>query len=130
MKKYYIHKTIELFLSNNNFVVLVYPIPEQGWDVYELYFNKTIAWKDDLGYPTKIFKRVTSSYLVLDEINSKKVYKVIPEYIFCDTFIENQCAAKYKIRFYLDDDHLSLAGQELVSQKIIEQIKNILLLNK
>jgi peptidoglycan/LPS O-acetylase OafA/YrhL len=131
-KKYYIKKTIDLFLSNNNYVILVYPIPEQGWDVYELYYNRTVDWDDDLGYPHEIYKkRASSSYEILDEVNNERIYKILPENIFCDTFIENQCAAKYGNQiFYFDDDHISLDGQRLVSEKILEQIKEIILLHQ
>ena len=120
--------TISLFLSNNNKVILVYPIPEQGWNVSDLYINNSLSWNKDLGYSHEIWKdRVASSTTLLDKIEHKSLFRVYPDDIFCDTFIPNKCAAKYKNSiFYYDSVHLSIEGEALLSAAILLQIQNAL----
>ena len=124
--------TINLFVERGNIVILIYPIPEQGWNVYDIYANGLKKWNENLGYPHAIFKeRVAMTYEILDSALHPNIYRVYPESIFCDTFIEKQCAGKYKdLLFYQDDDHLSIEGQKLVSNEIIKILKIINIKNK
>jgi hypothetical protein len=126
-KKVYIQNTLEKFLKNNNYLILIYPIPEQAWNVPSLYLNGTLSWKENLSYPSEIFyKRVEDSFKILDSINGPNVFRVYPDKIFCNTFIPEQCVAKFEEDvFYYDDDHLSLDGEKLISDSIINFIKKI-----
>ena len=123
-----IENTINSFIQNGNKIILIYPIPEQGWNVRKLYISETIPWSKDLGYSYNIFKnRTQTSYDVLDSISSKDLYRVYPENIFCNTFIRNQCVGKFKDKlFYQDDDHLAPDGEELLSQEILKVLELIL----
>ena len=118
--------TILFFLNNNNKVVLVYPIPEQGWNVSDIYINNALDWNEDLGYSHEIWKdRVESSNVLLDKIEHKNLFRVFPEDIFCDTFIPKKCTAKYKNSiFYYDSIHLSIEGEILLSNAILLEIQN------
>ena len=116
-------ETIE-FLSVNNKVILIYPIPEQGWNVPELYFYGKFEWGETISYPSSVwYERVKSSNSLLNEVKSENILRVYPEKIFCDSYLKNQCvgATEDKI-FYSDDDHLSLEGARLVVYEIFKQL--------
>lgn len=116
-------ETIE-FLSANNKVVLIYPIPEQGWNVPELYFYGNFKWGETISYPASVwYERVKTSNTLLNQVNSENILRIYPDKIFCDTYLKNQCvgATEDKI-FYSDDDHLSLEGARLVVYEIFKKL--------
>lgn len=116
--------TVNRLLANKNLVVLVYPIPEQGWNVPNMYINNLKDWSQDVFYDYNLWKkRSASSYALLDKIDNQNVIRVYPEYLFCDTFIPNSCVGKYgDYLFYGDDDHLSIEGGELLAKYLLEEI--------
>ena len=68
-----------------------------------------------------------STYDVLDSLNSDNIFRVYPEKIFCDTYIKNQCVAKFGNKlFYEDDDHISPEGEILLSKEILKTLDIIL----
>ena len=123
-----IRYTINKFLENNNKVILIYPIPEQAWDPYKIYSLNAKSWSENLSYSYDTFKlRMQSTYDVLDSLNSDNIFRVYPEKIFCDTYIKNQCVAKFGNKlFYDDDDHLSPDGEILLSKEILKTLDIIL----
>ena len=113
-------------LQKQKRVILLYPIPEVGWNV-----PLTILRKDMRGDETPI----TTSFEIYKSRNQKvleafdalrdhpNLLKIHPEDIFCDSFMKNRCVTESpdgKI-FYFDDDHLTRAGSDLVVQEIIRQ---------
>ena len=116
-------ETIE-FLSVNNKVVLIYPIPEQGWNVPELYFYGKFEWGETISYPSSIWhERVKTSNFLLNRINSQNILRIYPEKIFCDTYLENECVGAIEDKiFYSDDDHLSLEGARLLVFEIFKKL--------
>lgn len=116
--------TVYRLLEKNNLVVLVYPIPEQGWNVPNMYINNLKDWSQDVFYDYALWKaRAESSYALLDKIDHQNVIRVYPEYLFCDSFIENSCVGKYRnFLFYGDDDHLSIEGGELLAKYLLEEL--------
>ena len=123
----------EIFkLSKNNKIILVYPIPEVGWNPNQkIFLNKY----------NKDFKNITTSYEVykkrteqafnlLDSIQNNNVSRVYPHTLFCDTLIKGRCLTHDdKNIFYSDDDHVSTKGAEMINDLIIEQIEKIKLKN-
>ena len=109
------------FLQNKNKVILLYPIPEQGWNVPELYFYGKFEWGDTISYPSSIwYKRVETSNKILDKVNSQNLFRIYPDKIFCDSFLIDQCVAAYKDNiYYQDDDHLSIEGSRLLAREIL-----------
>lgn len=114
------------FLQNKNKVILLYPIPEQGWNVPELYFYGKFEWGDTISYPSSIwYKRVDTSNKILDKVNSQNLFRIYPDKIFCDSFLINQCVAAYKDSiYYQDDDHLSIEGSRLLAREILLLLSN------
>ena len=116
-------QTIET-LATKNKVILIYPIPEQGWNVPELYFYNKFKWGDTISYPSLIwYKRVSDSKNLLDSIENKNIIRIYPENIFCDSFVNAECVGAINNQiFYSDDDHLSLEGSRLLAEEVFKII--------
>ena len=126
-----------LELSKRHKIILIYPIPEQGWDVVAKLNNLFKSLPKNLNnflnvndYITSSFEvyktRVKFSFELLDSIASDNIYRVYPHKIFCDTTIKNRCVTHDdKNTFYSDDDHPSRKGSEMINDLIIEQIEKI-----
>lgn len=113
-------------------VILVYPVPEVGWNIPK-YISKYQMYNPDKSFSPitgstsyDIFKkRNQRSYNALDNIGKhKNLFRVLPENIFCNKDIKNRCIVqKNSDLYFTDDDHLSNTGAKLVVNKIIEKIK-------
>ena len=123
-----------LELSKNNKIILIYPIPEVGWNLKEkilIQWNKNKFFKNtNFKYITTSFnvykERAKSSFELLDSIHSNNIYRVYPHKLFCDTTIQNRCITHDDMNiFYFDDDHLSLKGAEMINDLIMKEIKKI-----
>ena len=70
--------------------------------------------------------RTKSSFDLLDSIQSENIYRVYPHTLFCNTTIKSRCITHDdKNIFYIDDDHPSLKGAEMINDLIIKEIKKI-----
>lgn len=123
-----ISKTINLFIDNNNQVIIIYPIPEQIWNVSKIYDeinrNKRL---NHIGYPQNYWEeRGKESYKIYDSLSNQNIYRFFPDEIFCNSFIENVCVGALKNRvFYIDGNHLSMQGAQLISDELIKIINKI-----
>ena len=120
--------TIEHLINNQNTLILVYPIPTQGWNVPNLFFYNKFNWGDTVSYNRSIWEeRVLESKLFYDSITGENIIRVYPENILCESFVKKQCvgAINGKI-FYSDDDHLSVIGASYISELILSFLKNSL----
>ena len=122
-----------LLLSKKNKIILVYPIPEVGWDVRKKIFitNNNIFFKksnlNDITTSYKVYKdRTKSSFMLLDTINNNNIYRVYPHKLFCNKIHKNRCITHNdKDIFYVDDDHPSIKGAELINDLIMKEIAKI-----
>jgi peptidoglycan/LPS O-acetylase OafA/YrhL len=123
-----------LELSNNNKIILIYPIPEVGWNpVSRIFFDRNNKLstksniKDFITTSYKVYKeRTKSSFELLDSIKGDNIYRVYPHTLFCDTTIKNRCVTHDdKNMFYADDDHLSSKGAEMTNDLIMKEIEKI-----
>ena len=148
-RKRYVHKYVSLGkyiniqdsfknevleLSNNNKIILVYPIPETGWNVNQKIFDQ---WKKQVfvknhniyNFTTsyEVYKsRTKSSFELLDSIKGENIYRVYPHKLFCDTRIKNRCVTHDDEKiFYADDNHPSLKGAEMINDLIMREIEKI-----
>lgn len=111
-------------------VVLVYPIPEVGWDVPRYlakaqWFGYDVSRPLSTSYP--VFKqRVSSTYRELDAIAAdENLLRIKPETVFCNTAIPDRCVAEdVKLGpYYGDDDHLDSIGAAMISRQIIAAMR-------
>ena len=123
-----------LRLSKNNQIILVYPIPEVGSNPNQLIYNQWIkqGFKKNFNLQNvttsyEVYKdRNKSSFELLNSIKGENIYQVYPHKLFCDTTIKNRCQTHDdKNIYYLDDNHPSLKGAEMINDLIIKEIEKI-----
>jgi len=131
-----------LKLSSNNDVILIYPIPEVGWNVRQklmnsaprkLSFNRTDYIPEKwLTTSYEVYKnRSKSSFELLDSIQGDNVYRVYPHKLFCNTVVKDRCITHDdKYVYYHDNNHPSLKGAEMINNLIMKHVKDIKLKSK
>mgnify|MGYP001008656542 CR=1 FL=1 len=125
-------------IKPRNDIILIYPIPEVGWNVPEIFYKKNflnILFKRELSIISTSYERfkerTKEAFKLLDGIDQdsngqKNIYRFYPHEIFCNSDLSNRCVATSKeVIFYSDDDHLSFDGARLFSNKLIELINKI-----
>ena len=100
---------------------LIYPIPEVGWNIYREnvnYYSDNQTILQELRYPFSTYKERNQFALsVLDQVSvqSKNIVPIRADVIFCQNIIKDSCVAQLDGQpLYLDDDHVSDEGAELV----------------
>ena len=128
-----LYKTLTDLQKNNTKVILVYPIPEVGWNVSRKLITRLAISKNGLedvflNNPlTTSYKaflnRTSHVYQIFDSINYERITRIYPEKLFCNNLIQNRCITHDKKKvFYIDDDHLSYDGAKMIVNKISESI--------
>ena len=124
-------------LSKKNKIILIYPLPEVGWDAPQKLLQsvpKNIKDIEDFltlkNFQTtsfQIFKeRSQSSFEMLDSLEGDNIIRVYPHKLFCNTLIQNRCLVhNEKNIFYSDSSHPSIKGSEMINDLIIEAIDKI-----
>ena len=117
-----IKNTLKIFEKNNNEIILIYPIPAQGWNIPELIFYKDIPIDATIGYPSETWDaRKLESVDFLDSLKLKNTFRIYPDDIFCRSIVSGTCIGAHNaLVYYSDDDHLNLLGSTLLSNKIME----------
>lgn len=120
-----LQKTLVDLSQNSSKLILIYPVPEQGFHLKDKLFQLIRFSKNTENLPIisssyKQFKsRVERSYQVLDEIDGDNIYRVYPENIFCNNFVEDRCIVSNKNNFYFEkDNHVSPLGAKLIINEI------------
>ena len=129
------NKTINDLLTNNIKIVLIYPIPEVGWNVSKKLISRLALNREGLKGVFKSNPLTTSHEVFLER--SKKIHKIYnkikdenitriyPEKILCNSLIKDRCITHDQSRvFYIDDDHLSIDGAKLVVNSIEQALLN------
>lgn len=109
-------KVVKKLLAAKKNVILIYPVPEVGWDVPKYLVKSELrVIKDRLPVTTSygVFrKRNRASYLILDAVGKHPLLKrVYPAARLCNTDIKERCLLHINSKpLYFDDDHLSEYG--------------------
>lgn len=127
-----VRNKLNLWAALGHELVLVYPVPEVGWNVphlvkkeiskYVLPRSKSEAVeKYEISTSYDLYKeRVKESYDLLNSIYGDNVIRVYPSDVFCKN---EKCLAKTNsILLYSDDNHLSTYGAKLLVSKISESL--------
>ena len=134
-------------LRQGHVLVLVYPIPEAGWQVpdrirtqgmlppwlpepiHQLEGVKRLAaanaWPLAVPVTTSFstyLERTRSSFELFDKITGVNVVRVYPHELFCEEETDRCRTHSNTNVFYTDDDHLSLSGARLVTREIMSKI--------
>lgn len=127
-------ESIEELSKNGINVILIYPIPEAGWNIPSKVLNKFFIKKNKINnknYVTTSYlvykNRNKSSFELLDSIEGKNIHRIYPNEIFCDSLIKKRCITHNdKDIFYSDHHHLSYKGSIMINDLIMEKLKKIL----
>ena len=117
----------------SNRIIVVYPVPEVGFNVPRRIFNLMKEKKLDNLNDARNMENFTTSYEVylsrtrksfnlLNKLNYD-ISRIYPHKIFCNkekcfTVLNNQI-------LYSDNNHLSLSGSKLINEMIIDEIKRL-----
>tara|TARA_B110000037_G_scaffold150347_1_gene169568 strand:- start:2426 stop:4471 length:2046 start_codon:yes stop_codon:yes gene_type:complete len=121
-------ESIEKLSSENINIILIYPIPEVGFNPKDRLINFKIFKKNTFTSTSfDVYKnRTKTSFDLLDSIQGKNIYRVYPHTIFCDNLKKDRCIThNNKDIFYSDKTHLSIKGAEIVNNLIIKEIDKI-----
>lgn len=121
---------IKALLDGGKRVVLVYPIPEVGWNVPAL-LAKIAAYEPDRSSPVstsyELFKRrnqltiAAFDALGFDDPELRRIY---PHEELCDRSLPGRCVVvRGADVLYVDDDHLSNKGAEPFARAIVEHLR-------
>lgn len=126
-KRFAVSNFIQLFTSTQKQVLLVYPIPEVGWDLprynFVSYLTSGKVLPEVSTLYTSFYARNRFPIQTLDGIDAKNISRVMPEKIFCNSYISQRCIAqKDYVPYYHDTNHLSLEGSKLVAREIYKSL--------
>lgn len=130
------YKEAILELANHGHkVVVIYPIPETGWDIpsklSQMVFRKNkdeiiqILTNNPVTTSFEAFKsRALDSFKLLDSIQHKNIVRVYPHKLLCNTFMKDRCVTHdLNNAFYRDNHHLSNTGTEMLMHDVIKAIE-------
>ena len=120
--------SVEELLTNKNIsVILIYPIPEVGFDIKTKLKNYKFFSNELLDTSFDVFKeRTKSSFELLDSIQGNNIYRAYPHTFFCNKKVKDRCVTHDDDNiFYSDDDHPSLKGAEMINNLIMKEIEKI-----
>ena len=118
--------TVRRFLDAGKKVLLVYPVPEMGWDVptylakRAVFGGQTLSKSDGSIRHALYQKRNAEIIETLDAIgNHAKLVRIRPDALFCDGEVKGRCVAHVDGKpLYFDDDHVSHFGAERIAQAV------------
>lgn len=120
---------LDQLIATGRTVVLIYPLPEQGWDVPSV-MAKAALWTDfaggDLSVPASVVDRRHADVIeAFDRLGPHpNLLRIRPRSILCETFVTSRCAAQIDgVPLYFDDNHLSDAGAALVIRPLVESLE-------
>lgn len=99
-------------------VVLIYPIPELGWDVAKVNFHAG-TMLDKLSTSKELYEERNRFVVgIFDRFEAKNIVKLQVADLFCDS---SRCyGQRNKIPLYYDDDHLSSEGARILVEKVFQ----------
>ncbi len=121
---------IHAYLDRGVNVVLVYPIPEAGWNVPDLLARAAMTSTnvEPLGTSSGRYRARNAAVIAaFDALDHPRLAKIKPAAIFCDSFVPGRCINSISTDeiFYFDDDHLSNAGAALLMPPMIDAVRRL-----
>lgn len=128
-KAQYLKLFIEKLAGASNKLFLVYPVPEMALDISRaniLHRNRTGDVLQDISIPYSDYLSRNEFVLsVFDNLLAENIIDIKPADIFCNSLEQGRCFAQYNSTpYYLDDDHLSDIGAQMVIDRILERSGN------
>lgn len=132
-----IQQSIREWLGLGNIVVLVYPVPEVGWDVAKR-VKKAIEGKSirtvlavnsafsklDISTNYALYdERSQTAIDILDGIQHKNLHRVYPDRIFCSRKTLRCKTHDDEFLFYRDSNHVSPFGAKLIIDGLKKELE-------
>lgn len=118
-----------IYLSQKSkYLIILYPIPTQDLNVAESYFYGINTWGETISSSYSEWNLTSKkSKEFLEEFNYLgNVYFINPEEVLCNYSENTRCVAAIdNFLFYTDDDHLSIEGNNLISELIAEVVSEL-----
>lgn len=124
-------ESIQQLLKGGKKVILIYPVPEAGWNVPD-YISRYYWVTESVGDETT----ASTSYRVFRERNKRTIdaldgigvednlHRIRPDRIFCNSELPDRCIThRDGLIYYSDDDHLSDAGAKLVLEQVVSRLR-------
>jgi hypothetical protein len=127
-KRAAVRQLLESLLATGGEVVLIYPVPEVGWDVPLLNFKRYLSdgrVQQEISTSAAAYrKRNAFSEAALDAVGPHPRLRVVrPAGLLCNSFLPNRCLAQVDGEpLYFDDNHLSDAGSRLVVADVLRAL--------
>ena len=127
--------TLNKLLDDGHHIVLVYPIPEVGFNVPKTLLkvaeNSSVqglsgALKEiSLTTSSAVYmERASQTFKIFDSVKHPNIHRVYPHQLFCDTDRPGRCVTHNQTEiFYADDDHPSASGAKLIADRIFKKIQ-------
>lgn len=122
-----VSRTVRTLMDHGVKVVLVYPVPEMGWNVPQALLLRARSTKEATTHHTisvsyaGFRERTRHSYAVYDAIGTDpRLVRIYPEHLLCDGM---RCYGNRGARIlYRDDNHLSYDGARQLDALIMNAI--------
>jgi len=116
--------TLTSWVDKGYGLVILYPVPEQGFDVFQKLKRSAPFAANAEDLPTlstdynAFKKRVATSYTALDRVKGARVDRVYPEKIFCKKASGTCIASEHERLYFATDNHVARLGGELIARQI------------
>ena len=122
-KRRAVFSALDTITGSGRKTILIYPVPEVGWDVPRQNLKRFKSGKSVDDSITTSYQRYLerNAFITkaLDEFGNSTVFRIRPSELLCDTFVEERCiTALDRKALYYDDNHLSDFGADLVVEKV------------
>lgn len=118
-----IRQLLDGLLASSSKLVVIGPVPEIAWNIARInltHFRSRSEILDQLSIPyadyeerSRFVNRVIEDYE--ESVSTSRLQVISPSDVLCNSFLPDRCVAQWEtIPYYLDDDHLSDKGVELV----------------
>lgn len=122
------HDSLSSLLQSKKKIVLVYPIPEQGWNA-PIHLAKLKLFSDraslNFGIKQSVYEsRNLDVVKLFDSLGDhSNLFRILPGKVFCNTVLSERCVAYDGNRlFYYDDDHLASDGAKMLVDEVYRSL--------
>jgi len=121
--------TVHSYLNSNKKVILIYPVPEVGWDAPKYTAHQVMFGGQQLDFSTSYARFKSRNKLAFDMLDSigdhNNLTRIYPHQSLCDTHRKGRCVfALNNETLYFDDNHVTTEGANLFIKKVVEPVNN------
>ncbi|QNI02386.1 acyltransferase [Halomonas sp. SH5A2] len=125
-----ISRTVAGLIQGGHRVILIYPIPEVGWNV-PTYLARTALLKGEISPPLSTSNQVYQERSDTARANlnaipaNDSLLRIRPADLFCDSFIPGRCIAQLPDGrpLYFDDDHPNEIGARMIADDVLRSMR-------